>query len=63
MGYNPAGFLARQRAAHLRQIRELTAGAAPDPPARLARDHLIAHLDADLRWLDLAVMRVAAGQA
>jgi hypothetical protein len=28
----------------------------------LARDHLVAHLDADLRWLDLAVERVAAGR-
>ena len=42
-------------------MRELTAQPpGSDPAARLARDHLIAHLDADLRWLDLAVERVAA---
>ena len=62
-GGDPGGFLARQRAAHLRRIRELQALARADdggPAARLARDHLIAHLDADLRWLDLAVERFAA---
>ncbi len=54
-------FLARQRAAHLRRIRELTAQPTEaDQAARLARDHLVAHLDADLRWLDLAIERVAA---
>jgi DNA-binding PadR family transcriptional regulator len=75
IGDDPAGFLARQRAAHLRRMRELGAGTGPtngsagsdggDAAARLARDHLVAHLDADLRWLDLAAERVAAarGQA
>ena len=64
-GDDPAPFLALQRAAHLGRMRELMAGAAPaaDPAARLARDHLIAHLDADLRWLDLAVERVRSGEA
>lgn len=61
-GDDPAGYIAVQRAAHLRRMRELTdAGAVADPLARLARDHLVAHLDADLRWLELAVERVAAG--
>lgn len=60
-GADAGAFLARQRAAHLRRMRELTAQPpGGDPAARLARDHLIAHLDADLRWLDLAVERVAA---
>jgi DNA-binding PadR family transcriptional regulator len=54
-GIDVAGFVARQRAAHLRRIRELQA----TPPGagaaeRLVREHLIAHLDADLRWLELA---------
>lgn len=64
-GDDPAPFLALQRAAHLGRMRELMAGGAPaaDPAARLARDHLIAHLDADLRWLDLAVERVRSGEA
>ena len=60
-GADAYGFLARQRTAHLRRIRELTAQPpGDDPAAQLARDHLIAHLDADLRWLDLAAQRVAA---
>ena len=61
-GHDPGEFLARQRAAHLRRMRELTAQPPEgDSAARLARDHVIAHLDADLRWLELAVERVAAG--
>jgi len=62
-GYDTAGFLARQRAAHLREIRAVTASTAPDAPSRLVCDHLIAHLDADLRWLDLALTRVATRQS
>jgi len=59
-GGDPGPFLGRQRAAHLRRMRELTEGTADDDlVARLARDHLVAHLDADLRWLDLAVDRLA----
>ena len=62
-GDDPAGFLAAQRTAHLRRMRELVDGAAvTDPAARLARDHLVAHLDADLRWLDLAVQRVGSAE-
>lgn len=61
-GADAAAFLALQRTAHLRRMREL-ATAPPDPAARLARDHLLAHLDADLRWLELAVERVADGAA
>jgi len=54
-GIDVQGFVARQRAAHLRHMRQLQqapvgAGAAE----RLVREHLIAHLDADLRWLELA---------
>jgi len=62
-GDDPAPFLALQRAAHLGRMRELMAGdrAAADPAARLARDHLVAHLDADLRWLELAVERMRSG--
>lgn len=60
-GGDASEFLARQRAAHLRRMRELTAHPPEgDPAARLARDHVVAHLDADLRWLELAVERVAA---
>jgi len=60
-GGDAPGFLARQRASHLRRMRELSTGADDaDPAARLARDHLLAHLDADLRWLDLAAERLDA---
>jgi DNA-binding PadR family transcriptional regulator len=62
-GGDPARFLAAQRAAHLRRMHELNEDPAGDEAARLARDHLIAHLDADLRWLDLAAARVAASDS
>lgn len=58
-GQDLEGFLERQRTAHLRRIRELSTAPPREPAARLARDHLVAHLDADLRWLDLAVERVS----
>ncbi|WP_138758795.1 PadR family transcriptional regulator [Modestobacter altitudinis] len=54
-GIDVQGHVARQRAVHLRRMREL--GQVPpgaSPAERLVREHLIAHLDADLRWLDLA---------
>ena len=42
-------------------MRELLQQPADEhPAARLARDHLVAHLDADLRWLDAAADRVAS---
>lgn len=52
-------FVLRQRTAHLRRISELTRAAALDPTAHLAREHVLAHLAADLRWLD-AVEQAAA---
>lgn len=62
-GVDPADFLTNQRAAHLRRMHELTRQPPErDPVSRLARDHLIAHLDADLRWLDLAVERAAGAR-
>lgn len=62
-GGDPANFLAAQRVAHLRRMHELSEDPAGDEAARLARDHLIAHLDADLRWLDVAAARVAASDS
>jgi DNA-binding PadR family transcriptional regulator len=54
-GIDVSGFIARQRAAHLRRIRDLQDTPPGSGPAeRLVREHLIAHLDADLRWLELA---------
>ena len=64
VGADAHAILARQRAAHLRRMRELSGGDGdPHPATRLARDHLLAHLDADLRWLELAAERVAAEPA
>jgi DNA-binding PadR family transcriptional regulator len=60
-GEDATAFLARQRSSHLRRIRELRAANADqddDTPARLVRDFVAVHLDADLRWLDGAIDRI-----
>lgn len=57
------GYLVAQRAAHLARMRELTAvKTAPDAPVAdvLAADWALAHLDADLRWVDTTSQRLAA---
>jgi DNA-binding PadR family transcriptional regulator len=60
-GADAAALLARQRDAHAARLRELTGGAPErDAGAQLARDHVVAHLDADLRWLETALERVGA---
>ncbi|MFC0526080.1 PadR family transcriptional regulator [Phytohabitans kaempferiae] len=55
-------YLTAQRQAHLARLRELTA-VKTDPDALLgdviAADYGIAHLDADLRWLQTTLDRVA----
>jgi DNA-binding PadR family transcriptional regulator len=62
LGADVDGLVARQRATHLRRLRALD---DPEPadgvvgPAMLA-DHTRLHLDADLRWLDLAAARMRA---
>jgi DNA-binding PadR family transcriptional regulator len=54
----------RQRAAHLRRMRELQAqDPGPETAAHLARRHALLHLDADLRWLDEAVDALAGPTA
>jgi DNA-binding PadR family transcriptional regulator len=59
-GGDPAAFLARQRASHLRRIRELReTPAEADPTSPLVREYVVAHLDADLRWLDSALDHIA----
>lgn len=54
--------LIAQRQAHVDRLRELT-GAKMEPDASLgdviAADFAIAHLDADLRWLETTLARVA----
>ena len=61
LGADAAGFLARQRAQHMVRMRELVSSQTVvlDLGAQIALDHTIAHLDADLRWLETASARVA----
>jgi len=53
--------LARQRAQHMARMRELvsTQPVVVEIGAQIALDHTIAHLDADLRWLETAAARMA----
>lgn len=62
LGADAAGFLRRQRDVYLGRMRELVAQqrAAGDTDARIAIDHTIFHLDADLKWLETAAARVAS---
>lgn len=58
-----SAYLQRQRAAHLDRMRHYTrAKTAPESslPEVLAADYALAHLDADLRWIDAALQRVGA---
>jgi hypothetical protein len=43
-------------------MRELLTeqGSITDPAGRVAIDHTVFHLDADLRWLEAAASRIAA---
>ena len=61
LGADAGGFLQRQRAVHLSMMRELVRlqGEVEGADARIAIDHTITHLDADLRWLETATARVA----
>jgi DNA-binding PadR family transcriptional regulator len=55
-------YLIAQRAAHVARMRELTAlKTAPGTGLAeiVAADYAIAHLDADLKWLDTTLHRVA----
>jgi DNA-binding PadR family transcriptional regulator len=62
LGADAEGFLGRQRAVHLARMRELVQQQQEvrDAGARIAIDHSIYHLDADLKWLETAAARVAA---
>jgi DNA-binding PadR family transcriptional regulator len=56
-------YLVAQRAAHLSRMRELTtAKSAPGAVIGdvIAADYAVGHLDADLRWLETTLQRVAA---
>jgi len=59
-GEDTTAFLARQRASHLRRIRELRTAAGDEEAtsSKLVRDYIALHLDADLRWLDSALDQI-----
>ena len=61
LGLDNERFLDRQQTAHMELMRRLTAerGQAAEPGARIALDHRLAHLDADLRWLEETRERMA----
>jgi len=58
-GRAAADVLAAQRVVHLKRMREVRRAARDgDLVTKLAADHEIAHLDADLRWMQLASQRL-----
>lgn len=60
-GADPAGYLLKQRAAHMERMRELTAvKTAPgsDLSTVLSADYALNHLDADLRWMTTTAARL-----
>jgi DNA-binding PadR family transcriptional regulator len=60
LGIDQQRFLDRQATAHMELMRTLTLerNRAQEPGARIALDHRIVHLDADLRWLEETRERV-----
>lgn len=67
LGVDHDGFLHRQQQAHMQLMRQLTSvrREASEPGARVALDHRLAHLAADLRWLEetrTRLQRHAAGE-
>lgn len=61
LGADARGYLERQREVHLGRMRDLLVvqDATADPAGRSAIDHAVLHLDADLRWLEVAAARIA----
>lgn len=58
-GRSAADVLDAQRAAHLVRMREVTRAArGADPLAKLAADFELAHLEADLQWIETAGARL-----
>jgi DNA-binding PadR family transcriptional regulator len=64
LGSDAGDFLRRQRSTHLDMMRDLVSlrREIRDPSARISVDHTIFHLDADLRWLEVAADRASAAQ-
>jgi DNA-binding PadR family transcriptional regulator len=62
-GRSAGDVLDKQRATHLRRMRELTdARKRADSAEVLAITYELAHLDADLRWIEEAASRLADAQ-
>lgn len=62
-GYPADAYLRAQRAAHLTRMRELThlkLGPGATLSEVVSADYALAHLDADLQWLDLTTRRLEA---
>jgi DNA-binding PadR family transcriptional regulator len=62
-GGSADAYLRAQRAAHLARMRELTRlKTKPDaaPSELVSADYALAHLDADLQWMDLTTRRLDA---
>jgi DNA-binding PadR family transcriptional regulator len=60
-GRSPEDVLASQQRVYLDRMRELTAARhAGDAIGRLAGDYEMAHLEADLQWIELAGSRLTA---
>lgn len=58
-GRSPGDVLEAQQRVHLARMREITAARhEADPVERLAGDFEIAHLEADLRWIEIAGARL-----
>lgn len=63
-GRSAEAVLAAQRSVHLERMRELRRDAAEGSIERgLAADYLVAHLQADLDWIELAGARLARRSA
>jgi DNA-binding PadR family transcriptional regulator len=62
LGRSAQHYLAVQKAAHMRRMRELTARrrSAVGTVDSLLADHGLFHLEADLRWIDLTEARLDA---
>jgi DNA-binding PadR family transcriptional regulator len=60
-GADGSDYLDVQRTAHLVRMRELTKTRREGDPAQaLAADYALFHLEADLRWLETSLTRLAA---
>jgi DNA-binding PadR family transcriptional regulator len=64
-GHDASAFLHRQREVHLSAMRRLTQELrdADSAGAQIAIDHALAHLDAELRWLEDARARVRTARS